>query len=258
MSEIWARARTFEGYAVVVTGAGRGMGREIAKTFGAAGAKVAVVERVASAAAETVDAVRAAGGQADAFVCDVGDAVNVDTSVKRILERVGAIDVLVNNAGIATYVRPLEDIKIDEWDAVLRVNLTGTFNLMRAVLPGMKERRRGAIVNLSSSAGRSVSTFASAAYTASKAGVLGLTRHAAYEAAPFNVRVNAIAPGTIDTPLLHEAATDERIAAEALKIPLRRLGTTMDIADLVAFLASPAAAYITGATIDINGGDLIL
>jgi NAD(P)-dependent dehydrogenase (short-subunit alcohol dehydrogenase family) len=234
------------------------MGQEIALTFGRAGGAVAVVERRAPAAHETVEAIRGAGASAEAYVCDVSSWPAVNATVDEIVRRFTKIDILVNNAGIATYVRPLESISIEDWNAVIAVNLTGTFNLMRAVLPLMKARRSGRIVNISSSAGRSVSTFASAAYTASKSGVLGLTRHAAYEAAPHNVTVNAIAPGTIDTPLLHEAASDERIAAEANKIPLRRLGTTRDIADLVAFLASPAAAYITGATVDINGGDLIL
>jgi len=221
------------------------MGREIALTFARGGASLAVVERDASSAAEVVDTIRTAGSDAEAFVCDVADAAAVAETVRRIVERFARIDILVNNAGIAALTRPLEQISDHEWDAVLRVNLTGTFHFMRAVLPLMKAQRSGHIVNISSSAGRSVSTFAGAHYTASKAGVLGLTRHAAFEAAPYNVTVNAIAPGTIDTPLLRETVSEERAQAEAGKIPIGRLGTVADIASLVAFLASPASSYIT-------------
>jgi NAD(P)-dependent dehydrogenase (short-subunit alcohol dehydrogenase family) len=248
----------FEGQVAIVTGAGSGMGREIALLFARSGASVAVVERRADLAAETVADLSAAGLSAALFACDVGDGPAVGAAVAEIVKRFGRVDVLVNSAGIASLTRPLELIPDDEWERVIRVNLTGTFNLMRAVLPLMKAQRSGHIVNISSSAGRSVSTFAGAHYTASKAGVLGLTRHAAFEAAPHNVTINAIAPGTIDTPMLRGAATQDRIDAEALKIPLRRVGTVQDIAELVAFLASPASSYITGATIDINGGDLIL
>jgi len=166
--------------------------------------------------------------------------------------------VLVNNAGIGPTTRPLERISNDEWERTLDIDLTGVFNCMRAVLPGMKERRYGKIVNISSSAGRSVSTFAGAHYTAAKAGVLGLTRHAAFEYAPYNININAIAPGTIDTELLRGAVPADRIEEEARKIPLRRLGTVDDESNLVLFLASNEASYITGATIDINGADLLL
>jgi NAD(P)-dependent dehydrogenase (short-subunit alcohol dehydrogenase family) len=258
MSGIWERSRAFDGKIAVVTGAGRGMGREISLTLGRGGASIAAVERDAVSARDTATAVRDAGADAEAYVCDVSDRAAVSATVDRILERFGRVDILVNNAGTYTATRPLERLTDDEWENVISVNLDGVFYFMRAVLPGMKARRSGHIVNVSSSAGRSVSTFAGAHYTASKAGVLGLTRHAALEYAPDNVNVNAIAPGTIDTPMLRAAASDERIEAEARKIPLRRVGTVQDIADLVAFLCSPAADYITGATIDINGGDLML
>lgn len=246
------------GQVAVITGAGRGMGREIALTFARLGAVVAVLERDDGSAQATVDELRAGGGVGEAFQCDVALPASVEHAVGAVLGRLGRIDVLVNNAGIATYTRPMEAIGDEEWTKVLAVNLSGAFYVMRAVLPVMKAQRRGRIVNISSSAGRSVSTFAGANYTASKAALLGLTRHVALEAAPYGVTVNAIAPGTIDTPLLREAASEERIRQEASKIPLGRLGTVVDIAGLVAFLASPSASYITGATVDINGGDLIL
>jgi len=145
------------------------------------------------------------------------------------------------------------------------VNLKGVFNFMRAVLPYMKRQKGGRIVNISSSAGRSVSTHAGAHYTASKAGVLGLTRHAAREAAAFNININAVTPGTIDTPMMREhmqreygEKAEEHIAEEARQIPLGRVGTAEDEANLVAFLVSDEASFITGATIDINGGELML
>ena len=189
---------------------------------------------------------------------DVSSPEDVTRVVEETMSRFGRVDILVNNAGISSTTRPLEMIGDDEWSRVVDVNLRGVFLFMRAVLPHMKNQRSGKIVNVSSSAGRSVSTFCGAHYTASKAGVLGLSRHAAFEAAPFNVNVNAVAPGTIDTPMLREDASEERIAEEARNIPLGRLGTEEDEANLVAFLVSEEASFITGATIDINGGDLII
>jgi len=258
MGEIWTASAAFKGKVAVVTGGGRGMGREISLTLARGGARVAVVERDQAAAWATAEAVRTAGSDAEPFPCDVSDPRPVAATVERIVARFGRIDVLVNNAGIFTATRPLEKLTDDEWSSVTAVNLSGVFYVMRAVLPLMRVQRSGHVVNISSSAGRSLSTFAGAHYSASKAGVIGLTRHAAFEYAPHNVNINAIAPGTIDTPMLHEAASAERIEAEGLKIPIRRVGTVQDIANLVAFLCSSASDYITGATIDINGGDLII
>lgn len=257
-TSIWEASRAFEGQVAIVTGAGRGMGKEIALTFARGGAAVVVIDRESDSAAGTAEEARNAGSDALELACDVADAEQVAEAVQRVLGRFGSVHMLVNNAGVATTTRPLEAIRDSEWQAILQVNLTGTFNFMRAVLPVLKNQRRGKIVNISSSAGRSVSTFAGAHYTASKAAVIGLTRHAAYEAAPYNVNINAVAPGTIDTPMLRGLADEERIRAEGLKIPFGRVGTVSDVANLVAFLSSSAADYITGATVDINGGDLIL
>jgi 3-oxoacyl-[acyl-carrier protein] reductase len=140
----------------------------------------------------------------------------------------------------------------------MAINVKGTFNCTKAVLPIMQAKRYGKIVNVSSSAGRSTSTFGGAHYTTSKAAVLGLTRHTAREAAPYGINVNATAPGSMDTEMVRERATPEHIEGERQKIPLRRLGTPQDQANLVAFLCSDESSYIAGATIDINGADLLL
>lgn len=248
----------FDGKVAIVTGAGRGMGRAVALLLAREGAKVAVNDINGPSAKAVAEEIRLFGAEAIDVPGDVSSAEDVSRAVEETISRFRRIDILVNNAGISSTTRPLETIGDDEWSKVMDVNLKGVFLFMRAVLPHMKTQKSGKIVNVSSSAGRSVSTFCGAHYTASKAGVLGLSRHAALEAAPFNVNVNAVAPGTIDTPMLREDASEERIAEEARNIPLGRLGTEEDEANLVAFLVSEEASFITGATIDINGGDLII
>jgi 3-oxoacyl-[acyl-carrier protein] reductase len=244
--------------AAIVTGAGRGMGRATALTLAASGARV-VINDVDRALAQKVAAeVVAAGGNALAHIADVSDEDQVAALVDKSVAELGTVDILVNNAGILAATSPLESIALDEWERVMAVNVRGVFLCSRAVLPLMKERRSGKIVNVSSSAGRSTSTFGGAHYTTSKAAVLGLTRHMAREAAPCNVNVNAVAPGSMDTEMVREMATPEFIERERRSIPLGRLGTAQDEANLVAFLCSEQASYITGATIDLNGGDLII
>lgn len=250
--------KRFEGKVALVTGAGRGMGRATALTLAAGGAIVAVNDINKENAQKVVDEIIAAGGKARAWICDVTDEKAVQAMVKEIVDTFGGIHILVNNAGILRSTQPLETIPLEEWELVMRVNVTGVFNCTKAVLPYMKAQRYGKIINVSSSAGRSTSTFGGAHYTTSKAAVLGLSRHTAREAARYNINVNAVAPGSIDTEMVREMATPEHIAAEAAKNPLGRLGTAQDEANLVAFLASDESSYITGATIDINGGDLMI
>ena len=252
------RDKRFEGKVALVTGAGRGMGRATALTLAAGGAIVAVNDINKENAQKVVDEIIAAGGKARAWICDVTDEKAVHTMVKEIVDTFGGIHILVNNAGILRSTQPLETIPLEEWELVMRVNVTGVFNCTKAVLPYMKAQRYGKIINVSSSAGRSTSTFGGAHYTTSKAAVLGLSRHTAREAARYNINVNAVAPGSIDTEMVREMASPEHIAAEAAKNPLGRLGTAQDEANLVAFLASDESSYITGATIDINGGDLMI
>lgn len=193
-----------------------------------------------------------------AYEADVANESQVLAMVKATVERFGTVDILVNNAGLLRSTSPLEEIPLDEWELMMLVNVTGVFLCTKAVLPIMKAQRSGKIVNVSSSAGRATSTFGGAHYTTSKAAVLGLSRHTAREAAPYGINVNATAPGSMDTEMVRELATPEHMAQEAENNLLRRLGTAQDEADLVAFLCSEEASYIAGATIDLNGGDLMM
>src|SRR5207248_10879186 len=169
----------------------------------------------------------------------------------------GRVDILVNNAAFARSTR-FPDLSADEFRAALEVNLTAPFLLTKAVLPAMKAQHYGRIINISSSAGRQVSTLGGAHYTASEAGLLGLTRAAAKELGKFGITVNAVCPGMIDTELTRENASDELLERLAASYPVPRLGTAPEVADLICFAASEAAGYITGASFDINGGDLMM
>jgi 3-oxoacyl-[acyl-carrier protein] reductase len=246
------------GKVAIVTGAGRGMGKATALTLAREGAAVVVNDVRPELVEAVVNEIEAAGGRALAVVADVSQEAEVRAMVDATTERFGTVDILVNNAGILRSTSPVETIPLEEWELMMTVNITGVFLCTKAVLPIMKAKRSGKIVNISSSAGRSTSTFGGAHYTTSKAAVLGLSRHTAREAAPYNINVNAVAPGSMDTEMVRELATPEHIQSESQKIPLRRLGTAQDEANLVAFLCSEESSYITGATIDINGGDLIL
>jgi NAD(P)-dependent dehydrogenase (short-subunit alcohol dehydrogenase family) len=251
------RAR-FSDKTAIVTGAGRGMGKETALTLAREGAAVVVNDVHEGLVEAVVKEIEEAGGRALAFVADVSNESEVQAMVDATVEHFGTVDILVNNAGILRSTSPVETIPLDEWELMMAVNVTGVFLCTKAVLPIMKAQRSGKIVNVSSSAGRSTSTFGGAHYTTSKAAVLGLSRHSAREAAPFNVNVNAVAPGSMDTEMVREMSTPENMESERRKIPLRRLGTAQDEANLVAFLCADESSYITGATIDINGGDLII
>lgn len=176
---------------------------------------------------------------------------------RHTLERFGRIDILINNAALPLTTR-FEHITDDEWRQAMEVNLTAPFRLIKAVLPAMKAQGYGRIVNISSSAGRMVSTLGGAHYTASKTGLLGLTRAAAKELGRFGITVNAVCPGMIDTELTRESAAPDVLDRLARSYPVPRLGTPLEVADLICFAASEAAGYITGASLDINGGDLMM
>jgi NAD(P)-dependent dehydrogenase (short-subunit alcohol dehydrogenase family) len=189
-----------------------------------------------------------------------GDIVEPDIPeqiVARTLDRFGRVDILVNNAALARSTR-FPELSALEWRAALEVNLTAPFLFIKAVLPAMKAQQYGRVINISSTAGRTVSTLGGAHYTASKAGLLGLTRAAAKELGKFGITVNAICPGMIDTELTHEHATPELLDQLARSFPMPRLGTALEVADLICFAASERAGYITGASLDINGGDLMM
>lgn len=242
----------FTGKVALITGAARGLGRAAAVRLLERGASVAVNVRGAERADE---AARSLGERAFAVPGDVADSAA--EIVQRTLDRFGRLDILVNNAALALSTR-FERISEEEWRRAMDVNVTAPFLLIRAVLPAMKAAGSGRIVNISSTAGKSVSTLGGAHYTTSKAALLGLTRAAAKELGPYGITVNAVCPGLIDTELTQENASPTDLAAYARSFPIQRLGQPVEVADLICFLASDQAGYITGASLDINGGDLMV
>ncbi len=248
------RALDFSGRVALVTGAARGLGLAAAVRLHERGASVALNvrdEARARAASEPF------GERGLAVPGDLSVPGVVDEIVARTHERFGRIDVLVNNAALPLTTR-FEQITADEWRRALEVNLTVPFLLTQAVLPIMKSQRYGRIVNISSTAGRMVSTLGGAHYTASKTGLLGLTRASAKELGKYGITVNAVCPGMIDTELTRESASSEALERLARGFPVPRLGTAREVAELICFAASEAAAYITGASLDVNGGDLMM
>jgi NAD(P)-dependent dehydrogenase (short-subunit alcohol dehydrogenase family) len=242
----------------VVTGAGRGVGRAIALGLAAEGASVVVNDVRAALVQAVIDEIAAAGGRAMPAIADISRSAEVDAMIRQTVERSGTVDYLVNNAGILQLKVPLETITDEDWARSFGVNLNGAFYCTRAVLPIMKAKRSGRIVNVSSSAGRSTSANGGAHYTASKAALLGLTRHTARENAAYGINVNAVAPASLDTDMAREAAGIEHLERSRASIPVGRLGTPNDVAPAVLFLLSDAASFITGATLDINGGLLMI
>ena len=243
-----------EGKVAIVTGAAQGIGRAIAETLAKAGADVAVVDRDVTHAADAVAAITRLGRRGLAVKANVAEWTDVQVMVEQVMAELGRIDILVNNAGI-TRDSLLLRMKEEDWNMVLDVNLTGTFHGTKAVLPVLMKQRGGAIVNIASVVGV-MGNAGQANYSASKAAVIGLTKTVAREYASRAVTVNAVAPGFIDTAMTHGLVGDAR---EALlkQIPLGRLGTPNDVAEAVRFLVSPAAAYITGHVLHVNGGMLM-
>jgi NAD(P)-dependent dehydrogenase (short-subunit alcohol dehydrogenase family) len=248
----------FKNRVAIVTGAGRGMGRACSLEFAKEGAAVALVDAQKDRVEEVVDEIKNGGGQALGILCNVSSSEEVKWAVDRIIAEFGTVDILVNNAGVLRVTTPLEDISEEEWDLIIDVNLKGIFLFTRAVLPIMREKRYGKVVNISSSAGRSTSELGGGHYTASKAGVLGLTRHTAREYGRYGINVNSVCPGLVETPMIREKANQEKLNHWLTQIPLGRFADPKEEADLVLFLASDEAAYITGATIDFNGGSLLI
>lgn len=249
--------RSLQDRVAVVTGGGRGIGKGIARKLAAAGAGVIVGDIDMAQAQLTADEIRRKHEKVMAVQVDVRQERSIVELIKKALDGFGNVDILINNAGIMFRTR-LMDISVDEWERILRVNLTGPFLCTKAVIPLMKKNGFGRIVNISSSAGRSVSTLGGVHYTASKAGLLGLTRAVAKEVAPFGITVNAVCPGLIDTQMARETTTHQELENFLDSFPIKRLGTPEEIGELVVFLCSENASYITGASLDINGGDLMI
>ncbi len=241
----------------IVTGAAQGIGRATALRLASEGARVAVVDVDAERAAPVVQLIEAAGGQAAGFGCDVSARDQVDATVEAVVSRFGRVDILVNNAGI-TRDNLLFKMSDDEWDAVLDVNLKSVFLLTRAVQRHMVEARYGRIVSLSSRS--ALGNRGQANYAAAKAGIQGLTATLAIELGPFNITVNAVAPGYVATPMTDATARrvgstpEERQLVAAENTPLRRVGRPEEIAAVIAFFASDDAAYVSGQTLYVNGG----
>ena len=244
------------GKVALVTGAQQGIGKAIALAYGREGASVVVNYLDSQAAAEEIAAqIRALGQRAVPIAGDVAQAADVRRMVE-VGESLGGIDILVNNAGIFPRVEFL-DMTEAQWDEVLNVNLKGTFLFTQAVAQKLVERgRAGAVINLASSAAFRSSP-RGVHYVASKAGIVGVTRATALELAPYRVRVNAIAPGTTDTAQPRYGMSEEELQAAGRQVPLGRMGTPEDVADMAVFLASEAARHITGQTLHVNGGQYL-
>jgi 3-oxoacyl-[acyl-carrier protein] reductase len=241
-----------DGQAGVVTGGGRGIGKAIALRLAREGADIAVIDVDHDSAATTAQEVEHLGRQSIAVVADVSDAGAINAAMTEVVEKLGRIDVLINNAGIEKR-SPFLEIDPKDWQRQLEVNLSGTFYSTQAAAREMAKRGYGRIVNLSSIAGL-IGPIDLAAYGASKAGVIGLTRAAALVLADFGITDNAIAPGPIETELMLGAWTAEALRERPQHGAIARFGTVEEIADTALFLASPTSGFITGITVSVDGG----
>lgn len=245
----------FEGRVAIVTGAASGLGRASARTFAGAGAKVAVIDLDEAGAAETVASIEAAGGEALFVRADVSRAEEVEAMVAQVVARFGRLDVAHNNAGILGYSNNVVDCGVDEWSKVVAVNMTSVWLCMKFQIPQMQATGGGAIVNTASIGGMFAAEN-SAAYMAAKHGVIGLTRSAAIDFGPANIRVNALLPGAVDTPMLGPAVNAANMAMQGMiaRIPLRRISTPEEQADAAVWLCSNEASFVTGIALVVDGG----
>ena len=244
---------SFSDRVVFVTGASRGIGRAIALVFARAGARVALASRTAEQLQEVADEVCAAGGEALVVPTDVAVAAEVDRAVERVVAEWGRLDVLINNAGLIDF-GPLHQIEPAAWDRVIGANLTGAYLCSRAAAAVMECQQGGQIVNITSVSAQTGGVSGGVHYTASKGGLAAMTKTLARDLAPHGITVNAISPGQIDTD--PELLSPEQRQEVTAMIPLGRLGEPEEIAYAALFLASPMAEYITGTTLDVNGGIL--
>lgn len=240
----------------IVTGARRGMGKSHALVLAKAGAKVVVSDISLEECQKVVDEIKKNGGEAMAVKCDVTKKEEVEEMVKKAVEKWGKVDVLVNNAGICQF-KPFSELTEEEWDRTLNINLKGYFLCAQAATKEMVKQKSGAIVNIASvdmgQVGVGMPNLVH--YGASKGGVVAMTESLAVELAPYNIRVNAIAPGVIETPMSEAAKEDPKLLEQTLsRVPMKRMGKPEEVSNLVLFLASDVSSYITGSTVVIDGG----
>ena len=244
------------GKSVLVTGGARGIGRACCLMLARAGASVAVNYRVESPSANLlVEEIETAGGEAFSLAADVSKREDAEMLVDETVARFGSIDILVNNAGIWKS-SPIEEMSDGEWDEMIRVNLTGTFNCIRAAVPPMKEARSGRIISISSTAGQRGEAFC-AHYAATKGAVISLTKSVAVELAPYGILVNCVAPGWTVTDMTRDDLLGARRESILQTIPLARAGTAEEVAGAVVFLASELATFVTGEVLNVNGGAVL-
>lgn len=240
------------GEVALVTGAARGIGRAVAERLASEGAKVALVDIDVDEGERAASAIEAGGKVARFVQCDVARSESVALCVDKVMRLWGRIDILVNSAGIAGRAAPITELADEEWDQVLKIDLSSIFYFCRAVIPGMKERGYGRIVNVASIAGKEGNPNA-VPYSAAKAGVIGLTKAVAKEVAQHGILVNSVAPAVIQTPIL-EQLTKEHIDYMVSRIPMGRVGKPDEVAALIAWLCSRECSFSTGACYDISGG----
>lgn len=245
-----------KGKVAIITGARRGMGKSHAMKLAKAGAKVVVSDISEEDCQKVVEEIKKNGGEAIAIKCDVTKKEEVDSLVKKTIKRFSKVDVLVNNAGICQF-KPFLELTEEEWDRTLDINLKGYFLCAQAVAKEMAKQKTGVIVNIASVAsgqvGFGMATIAH--YCASKGGIIAMTEALAVELAPFGIRVNAVAPGMIETPMIDSVKQDPKMMKAMLaKVPMHRVGKPEEVANLVLFLASEQSSYITGSTVVVDGG----
>lgn len=244
---------SLENRVALITGASRGIGLAIAQVFGAAGARLAIVAKDETRVKNAAEKLRAENFEVLDCACDVSIETQVNEVAARVIEKFGRVDILVNNAGILQSGH-ISNFSASDWEKMLAVNLNSAFYFCRALAPLMMEQKAGRIINVSSISAYTGGVSGSVQYAASKGGMISMTKTLARDLAPYNITVNAIAPGQIETDM--GALSDDARQRIIEMIPLRRLGAPNDIAYAALFLASDAASYITGATLDVNGGIL--
>ena len=247
----------FKDKVVLISGATGGMGREIAKLLAEEGCHLALLARNENKLKALVDELKSEKTDCLSIKCDVKNKNEIKNAVESTKKRFGRIDIAILTAGVLIP-NPVEDFKSSIIKDSIDINFMANIYFLEYLLPIMKKQKYGRIINMSSSAGRSVSTLGGAHYTASKAAVLGFTRHLAKEVAEYGITANAICPGLIDTEMVRKNCSKSRLKNYINQFPIHRLGKPEEVAELILFLASPEAGYITGASFDINGGDLMI